>query len=134
MPHTFTPEPIKKAIDTGIFRPLKDGLLIDWNDQFKLRVVHAPVTQEKLNEALKNHLKFVICRDIIDMNHKKFGEKSYYTNLGLCDPRADFRKFREYAEASIEKCNPEMREIAEQGYISLCKANNVTGDIGKVFG
>ena len=134
MPHTFTPEPIKKAIDTRIFRPLKDGLLIDWNDQFKLRVVHAPVTQEKLNEALKNHLKFVICRDIIDMNHKKFGEKSYYTNLGLCDPRADFRKFREYAEASIEKCNPEMREMAEQGYISLCKANNVTGDTDKVFG
>tara|TARA_Y100001958_G_C20764534_1_gene243161 strand:+ start:142 stop:546 length:405 start_codon:yes stop_codon:yes gene_type:complete len=134
MPHTFTPEPIKNAIDTRIFRPLKDGLLIDWNDQFKLRVVHAPVTQEKLNEALKNHLKFVICRDIIDMNHKKFGEKSYYTNLGLCDPRADFRKFREYAEASIEKCNPEMREMAEQGYISLCKANNVTGDTDKVFG
>ena len=108
MPHTFTPEPTKKAIDIGVFRPLKDGLLIDWNDQF-------------------------ICRDIIDMNHKKFGEKSYYTNLGLCDPRADFQKFREYAEASIEKCNPEIREMAEQGYISLCKANNVTGDIGKVF-
>ena len=46
MPHTFTPEPTKKAVDTGIFRPLKDGLLIDWNDQFKLRVVHAPVTGE----------------------------------------------------------------------------------------
>ena len=133
MPHTFTPEPIKKAIDTRIFRPLKDGLLIDWNDQFKLRVVHAPVTQEKLNEALKNHLKFVICRDIINMNHKNFGDKSYYTNLGLCDPRADFQKFKEYARLSIEKCNPEMREMAEQGYISLCKANNVTGDIGKVF-
>ena len=133
MPHTFTPEPIKKAVDIGTFRPLKDGLLIDWNNQFDLKVIHAPVTQEKLNEALKNHLKFVICRDIIDMNHRKFGEKSYYTNLGISDPRSDFQKFKEYARASIEKCNPEMREKAENGYIKLCKANNVTGDIGKVF-
>ena len=67
------------------------------------------------------------------MNHKEFGEKSYYTNLGISDPRSDFQKFKEYAKASIEKCNPEMREKAEQGYISLCKANNVTGDIGKLF-
>jgi len=133
MPHTFTPEPIKKAVDIGTFRSLKDGLQIDWNNQFDLKVVNAPVTQEKLNEALKNHLKFVICRDIIDMNHKEFGEKSYYNNLGLSDPRKKFEDFKEYANASIEKCNPEMREKAEQGYIKLCKANNVTGDIGKVF-
>ena len=133
MPHTFTPEPIKKAVDIGTFRPLKDGLQIEWDNQFDHKVVNAPVTQEKLNEALKNHLKFVICRDTIDMNHKKFGEKSYYNNLGLSDPRSDFQQFKEYALASIEKCNPEMREIAEQGYIKLCKANNVTGDIGKAF-
>lgn len=133
MPHTFTPKPIKEAVSIGIFRPLKDGLLIDWNDQFKLKIVHYPVTQEKLNEALKNHLKFVICRDIIDMNHKKFGEISYYNNLGLCDPRSDFPKFKEYARLSIEKCDPNIRKIAEDGYISLCKANNVTGNIGKLF-
>ena len=133
MPHTFTPEPIKKAVDIRTFRSLKDGLLIDWNDQFKLRIVHAPVTQQKLNEALKNHLKFVICRDIIDMNHKEFGEKSYYNNLGLSDPRKKFEDFKKYAKESIEKCNPEMREKAEQGYIKLCKANNVTGDIGELF-
>ena len=133
MSHRSTAVTIKRAVDIRLYQTLKDGLEIDWNNQYDLRRVNVPVTQVKLNETLKNHLKFIVCRDMIFMNHQYFGEKSYYTTLGLSDPRTDFESFKQYAQVSIEQCCPNMKEYAENGYVKLCRSNHVTGDIGKLF-
>tara|TARA_B100000902_G_scaffold195371_1_gene186660 strand:+ start:5126 stop:5536 length:411 start_codon:yes stop_codon:yes gene_type:complete len=135
MSHAYTVDPTKRAVGIYELKYLKDGLIIDWNNHFNLKTVDYPPTQEKLNTAVKQHCKFIMCRDIIHGNHKIFGEESYYTNLGITgDISSDFKLFQEYAKKSIEvNVGIAFIEKIENEFKALCNANNVTGDLGSVF-
>jgi hypothetical protein len=135
MPHKYTMEPLKKAQDIRLDKILKDGLLIDWDNQFEFKTVVSPITQDKLNEAVKQHCKFIVCRDVIHSNHKIYGEKSYYINLGItANPSSDFTIFQLYAQKSTEfNIGSHYLEYMEKGYRKLCKKNNVIGELGSLF-
>ena len=129
-------ELIKKTKDIKETIILRDGLEIDWNNQFNLITVETPLTQEKLNQAIKQHCKFIVCRDTIHGTHMVFGKESYYTNLDLPDtpPNQNLQLFQLYAKKTIEvNVGSSFLEKIEGDYRTLCRANKIKGELGSVF-
>jgi hypothetical protein len=103
---------------------MKDGAWIDWDNQFNIRGSKSS-SQEDLNEALKKTCQYIICRDTLKKFHAVYEEKAYYINLGMSDPYRDFEDFREYAKQVILQNDPAYMKKAEEGYLRLCKINNI---------
>ena len=113
---------------------LNDGLWINWDDQFNLKIAPIGSSQDTLNNCIKEYCKYIICRDTIHDMHVKYGESAYYKNLNIqIEPSKDFNEFKNYCKLIVETHEKSYFDVMEEGYQHLCKVNNVYGNIGKLF-
>ena len=116
---------MKRAVDISYVKIMKDGGWIDWDNQFNVRGSKS-TSQEDLNEALKKTCQYIVCRDTLKRFHNSYGEKAYYSTLGMENPYNDFEMFKEYAKKAILENEPSFMKKAVEGYVRLCESNNVT--------
>ena len=135
---TNTPSSLpKQAQIITSYYTLPDGIWLKEKDHFDLRKVLIP-TQENLNNALKNYIKYCVCLDCLKALHKMFKENSYYQNLGIIEnPSLDLKSFKDYIKINIEtNCPSKIEEIINvlnSEYHKKCNNNNITGEYGDIF-
>ena len=104
---------------------LKDGLWINWNDQFNLKIVPIGSSQDILNNSIKEYCKYIICRDTIHNMHLKYGESTYYKNLNITqEPNTNFNEFKNYCKLIVESHEISYFKVMDEGYEFLCKIYN----------
>lgn len=126
--------PVKHSTKIKEITILNDGLWINWDDQFNLKIAPIGSSQDTLNNCVKEYCKYIICRDTIHNMHIKYGESTYYKNLNITnEPNTNFNEFKNYCKIIVESHEKAYFKVMEEGYEFLCKTNNVYGDLEKLF-
>ena len=119
-------------MNINTFHTMKDGELIDWDNQFGVRDSKSTNESDMINAKIKT-CKYICYRNTITHLHSKYGENAYYQNLNIKgNPYTNFNLYRQYALNSITKNEPSFKEFVNTKYNLLCQENNVV-DSEKLF-
>ena len=132
---TYSPQPIKKAIDISSCIVMSDGGWLDPSNHFD---VTAPFiergsrepTEKAIIDSKYKTVQFITYKNTLLYLHGKYKEKAYWKNIGITiDPyeySSGLEGFREYARVALQMNEPSFAGFVNLKYNKLCVKNNLS--------